>query len=91
MQKFIRRHDGAPVEAMRLTDLVLDADHPSDLHIPGVEYSRLGRTARSLDDGSVACVGWWIVVDDANWISMVDPATFARDYVSARVSPRAGG
>jgi len=56
------------VEAVQLTSVVLDASHPSELHLPGVVYDPKGRCAFFNAKGHHGCVcaelGDWIVLED---------------------------
>ena len=51
------------IQAVQLTDAVLDADHPSDLHMPGVVYDPMRREARieTLEGTMTASLGDWII------------------------------
>lgn len=59
--------------AIQLTDAVLDADHPSDLHLRGVVYDpRMGQRCATIpgdyDENGCDCpavIGDWIVPVDA--------------------------
>jgi len=51
------------IEAMQLTDEVLDATHPSTLHLPGVIYDPVKREAsiETLEGTMIASYGDWII------------------------------
>jgi hypothetical protein len=71
---------GAEVEAMQITNEVLDAPHPSDLHVTGLVYDPVNRTVRKVVGVSRATVGYWIVQDELGGISFWNPDDFKRTY-----------
>jgi hypothetical protein len=61
MHKF--RKKPVVISAAQLTDAVFNAEHPSDLHIPGVVYHPVGRfaTITTLEGTMRADLGDWII------------------------------
>ena len=67
------------VEAVKITDEMIDAKHPSDLHIPGVVYDPVARIAR-VPSGAYALVGHWIVREVNEQLTVWGDALFKRMY-----------
>ena len=71
------------VEACRLTDEMLDAQHPSDLHIPGIVYDPKNRCAYiDTSEGRMrVAVGDYIVRDWNGDLYPCKPDEFEAIYV----------
>lgn len=83
MNKF--RKKPVVIEAAQLTDEVLDAPHPSDLHIVGVVYDPAARCAyiRTLEGTMRADLGDWIIRGVKNELYPCKPDIFAATYEPA--------
>ena len=61
----MRKYRKKPVviEAQQITEECFTCDHPSDLHVPGVVYDPVARTAtcHTLEGNMVGNVGDWII------------------------------
>ncbi len=67
------------VEAVQITDEMIDAPHPSDLHVEGVTYDPKKRVAR-LPNGAYGLRGYWIVRGEDGWLTVWGNALFKRTY-----------
>lgn len=58
----MERYKARPVyvEAVQITDEMIDALPPSPLHVPGVTYDPIGRGCH-IPNGAIGVVGCWIV------------------------------
>lgn len=77
MQRYRQRP--AYVEAVQITDEMIDAPHPSDLHVEGVTYDPKKRIAR-LPNGVYGLRGFWIVRGEDGWLTVWADALFKRMY-----------
>ncbi|KKL83572.1 hypothetical protein LCGC14_1973400 [marine sediment metagenome] len=77
MQRYRQR--SRYVEAAQITDEMFDAQHSSDLHIPGVVYDPVVRIAR-LPNGVYGFVGYWIVRDEDGRLTVWGDTLFNRRY-----------
>lgn len=70
------------IEAIQLTDAVLDAPHPSDLHFPGVVYDPVNRcaTIKTLEGEMRANLGDWIIKGVAGEVYPCKPEIFQATY-----------
>lgn len=70
------------IEAVQLTDEILDAAHPDDRHIPGVIYSQPERCAfiETLEGRMRADVGDWIIRGVAGELYPCKPDIFEQTY-----------
>jgi hypothetical protein len=71
------------IEAQQLTDAVLDAEHPSDEHIVGVNYDpdRRCATIDTLEGQMTAEVGDWIIRGIKGELYPCKPDIFQETYV----------
>lgn len=69
---------GKPFEAVKLTDAVLDAPHPSPLHIAGVTYDPIERCAyvATPDGMETVALGDWIVLTANGQVTWYRAAVF---------------
>ncbi len=67
------------VEAVQITDAMIDAKHPSPLHIKGVMYDPVGRGVH-VPNGAIGVVGYWIVRGDDGWLTIWSDALFKANY-----------
>lgn len=70
------------IAAIQLTDAVLDATHPSELHFPGVVYDPVNRCAfiKTLEGTMRADVGDWIIRGVKGELYPCKPDIFAATY-----------
>lgn len=83
MQKFKKKP--VVIEASQFTQEVLNADHPSDLHIPGVIYCPLHKTAtiETLEGTMTAQLGDWIIRGVKGELYPCKPDIFEATYEGA--------
>jgi hypothetical protein len=68
------------VDAVQITDEMLDAAPPSDLHVPGVMYDPIQRTAHLYVNGAMGVVGYWIVRGEDGFLTVWADALFKATY-----------
>ena len=72
----MKRYRAKPVyvEAVQITDAMIDAPHPSDLHVPGTTIDPIARTVKV--GVATGVVGYWIVRGDDGWLTLWGHALF---------------
>lgn len=80
MKQYRKRH--VVIEALQLTEEVFTADHPSDLHIPGVVYDPINRCAeiKTLEGTMRAELGDWVIRGVKGELYPCKPDIFAATY-----------
>lgn len=73
----LERYKAKPVyvEAVQITDEMIDAPPPSPLHVEGVTYDPVGRGCR-IPNGAMGVVGYWIVRGADGWLTLWGNALF---------------
>lgn len=76
----MERYKAKPVyvEAVQITDEMIDATPPSPLHVPGVRYDSVNRIVKV--GVAAGVVGYWIVRGEDGWLTLWGDALFTALY-----------
>ncbi len=66
------------VEAVQITDEMIDAEPPSPLHVPRCTYDPVARTVKV--GVATGVVGYWIVKGEDGWLTLWGDALFTALY-----------
>jgi len=73
----MERYKAKPVyvDAVQITDEMIDATPPSPLHVKGIRYDPINRTVH-IHSGGIGVVGYWIVRGEDGWLTLWGDALF---------------